>query len=231
MEALVWATGKQYVGPDNITKAHGIICIAWKWAGAKVTRCLTWDEQRCDRTMLEEFVAVMHSADEVVTHNGDRFDTPWIRTRCVLHGIPMSPDFVSIDTLKASRSKLRFPMGNRLDSIARFLDLGRKMPTGFELWKRVLGGDPAAKRKMVAYCKHDVALLEAVWERLMPYLPAKMNRALHRDECPECGSASVIVCKHRVTAQGYAKVQFQCKDCGKFHTVAKSRFNSGEVVA
>jgi uncharacterized protein YprB with RNaseH-like and TPR domain len=230
-EAVVWGTGKQYVGPDNITRTHGIVCVAWKWEASKHTRCLTWDENLCDKAMLTEFVDVMHSADEIVGHNDDRFDTPWIRTRCLLHGIPMSPDFISIDTLKASRSKFRFPMGNRLDSIARFLELGRKLPTGLDLWKSVLAGDAASLRKMVAYCKHDVALLEQVWGMLTPYLPVKTNRARHMHECPECGSADVIVCKHRTTAQGYQKVQFQCKRCGKFHTVAQSRYDKAKEAA
>jgi uncharacterized protein YprB with RNaseH-like and TPR domain len=224
-DAVVWGTGKQYVGPENITKEPAIICVAWKWEGKGGTRCLAWDDQHDDRALLAEFVEIMHSADEIVTHNGDHFDTPWIRTRCLKHGLPMSPEFVSIDTLKSSRSRFRFPYGNRLDSIARFLELGRKKPTGvLDLWKAVGAGDANALRKMVAYCRHDVDLLASTWGMMMPYLPAKANRAEGASQCPECASRNVSIQKHRVTAAGYRKTQFQCGDCGKYHSVATSRF-------
>ena len=229
---LFWNPGyKISISHENIVRERAIICIAWKWEGRRNTHCRTWDKDQCDRAMLEEFVTVMHSATETVAHNGDRFDTPWIRTRCVLHGIPMSPEFVSIDTLKSARSKFRFN-SNRLDYLARFLLGDQKRQTGFDLWKRVLlDKDEAALRKMVDYCKHDVRLLEEVWGKLAPYLPAKSNRANGASQCPECSSRNVTVQKRRVTAAGYRKTQFQCGDCGKYHSVATSRFEKAKEVA
>ncbi len=225
---MIWQPGhKISVGHDNLIKERAIICVAWKWEGQARIRCLTWDANQCDKKLLEEFVAVMHAADEIVTHNGDRFDTPWIRTRCLKHSIAMSPDFVSIDTLKAARSKFKFN-SNRLDYIAQFLELGQKKPTGFKLWKDIcLDRNEAALKKMVDYCKHDVRLLEQVWDRMNAYLPAKTNRADDIAGCPECGSHNTHVSQHRVMASGFKKTQFQCQDCGKYHQVATSRLANG----
>lgn len=229
---LAWGPGfKLSIPHENIVRERAIICIAWKWEDSKVVRCETWDKHQNDKAMLKQFVGVMHQADEIVGHNSDRFDTPWIRTRCLYHGIPMSPEFVSIDTLKAARSKFRFN-SNRLDYLARFLLGDQKRPTGFDLWKRILlDKDPVALRKMQRYCKHDVRLLEQVFQKLSPFLPAKTHRAVAKGDeprflgmCPECASERTTINRYRTTAAGHRKVVYQCQDCGKYNTVAESRW-------
>jgi uncharacterized protein YprB with RNaseH-like and TPR domain len=222
---LFWNPGRKIsLSHENIVKERAIICVCWKWEGARGVRHLTWDGDQCDKALLEEFVEVMNAAGEVVAHNGDRFDIPWIRGRCLKHGIQMEPSFFSIDTLKLTRAYFNLNSA-RLDYLGKYLGLGGKKPTDYELWKLVLlDRDPKALRRMVNYCKRDVVLLEKVWDRLNPYVPARSNRAEHLDECPECGSERTIVNKHRTTAAGYKKTQFQCRDCGKYMTVASSRF-------
>jgi uncharacterized protein YprB with RNaseH-like and TPR domain len=231
---LFWNPGhKISISHENIIRERAIICIAWKWEGQKAIHCLTWNTRQNDKAMLKEFVGVMHKATEIVAHNGDRFDTPWIRTRCLYHGIPMSPDFVSIDTLKAARAKFRFN-SNRLDYVARFLAGDQKRPTGFGLWKRVLlDKDPTALRKMVGYCKHDVKLLEEVYQKLAPYLPAKTHRAAYvsLSACPECGSQKTCISRHRTTASGYRQVQYNCRDCGKYHSMSETRWLKSKAAA
>lgn len=224
-----WQPGyKLSISHDNIIKERAIICIAWKWAGRPRVYCRTWDKNQCDKALLEEFVEVMHSADEVVTHNGDRFDITWIRTRCLKHGIPMSPDFVSIDTLKSARSKFRFN-SNQLDYIAKFLGLGQKKPTGFGLWRDItLKNDKSALRKMVEYCKHDVKLLEWVWDRLNQYVPAKSSVGETQRDCPECGGSRGVIRGYRTSVAGLKKVQLQCKDCNKYYLLAVSKFEKLE---
>jgi len=224
--ALIWQPGyKISVSHENIIKERAIICVAWKWEGEKRIHYLTWDKNQCDKQLLQEFVEIMHSADEIITHNGDRFDTPWIRTRCLMHDIPMSPDFVSIDTLKAARSKFKFN-SNQLNYIAKFLELGQKKPTGFALWKSImLDRDASALKKMVNYCKHDVRLLEQIYEKFSPYLTAKSHRGRYVSDCPECGSDHTTISNHKTTAAGYKKTQYQCQDCGRYHTIAASRYD------
>jgi DNA polymerase III epsilon subunit-like protein len=181
--------------------------------------------------MLQEFIQVMNQADEIVAHNGDRFDITWLRTRCLFHGIPMVPDYVSIDTLKLARGKFRFN-SNRLDYIAQYLGLGGKIHAEYDLWKQiVLNKDAAALRKMVRYCKRDVRLLEQIWERINPYVKAKTSVSRYASQCPECGSERTVINQRRRMASGYLKISFYCKDCGKYHSTAASRFDKDKAAS
>ena len=216
---------------ENIIHERAIICIGYKWEHEKIVHFLKWDKNQNDKAMLLKFIKVMNQADEVVTHNGDRFDITWLRTRCLFHGIPMVPDYVSIDTLKIARGKFKFN-SNRLQYIAQFLGLGGKHHTGFDLWvKIVLGKDPVAMKKMVEYCKNDVVLLEKIWERLNSYVKSKSSIAEYPSQCPECGSENTVVNQRRVTASGHKKISFRCTDCGKYNTIAASRFDKDKAMS
>ena len=93
---------------DNIILEGSIICICYKWVGENSVHALTWDTKHNEKLMLQEFIKVMNEADEVVTHNGDRFDIVWLRTRCLVNGVPMMPDYTSIDTYKEAKYKFNF---------------------------------------------------------------------------------------------------------------------------
>ena len=217
---LFWECGyKLNIPHDNIVKERAIICIGYKWSGESKVHSLTWDDDQEDQAMLAGFIPLMDDADELVTQNGDRFDIPWIRTRALHHGIPMSPNHVSIDTYKAAKYKFRFN-SNRLDYLGQFMGEGKKIKTDFDLWKAILlKNDRKALTKMVTYCKQDVRLLEKVWDKMNPYVPAKSH--VGHGLCPECGSRNVTINKHRLTAMKHVRVCYQCQDCGKYHTVAE----------
>ena len=220
---MFWTAGfKKTILPESIIKERAVICVAWKFAGNKRTRCISWDKNHCDKAMLEQFVPIMESADEIVAHNGTRFDTPWLRTRCMFHDIPMAPDFMSLDTLTAARSKFYFN-SNRLDYIAGYLQLGQKRPTTLALWKAVMADDSRALRKMMDYCRHDVVLLEQVFDRMNQYIVPKTSIADIVGNCPECGSNRIHIKQHKILASGYKKTQLKCQECGKHLEVASSR--------
>jgi len=224
---LFWTAGfKQTILPENIIKERAIICICYKWAGEKEIHSLTWDNKQDDKKLLKQFIEVANEADELVGHNGDRFDLPWIRTRCLFHNIPVFPDYTTIDTLKHARSKFKFN-SNKLDYIAKFLGLGQKLKTGYDLWKKVvLDKDKQALEDMVTYCKHDVDLLEQIYDKLSPYIPAKTHHGMllggEKHSCPNCGSDHMHVAKKRISATGTTKVQLQCQSCGKYHTISET---------
>ena len=172
--------------------------------------------------MLEKFVKIANSADELVGHNGDKFDLAWIRTRCLYHGIGMFPNYTTIDTLKIARSKFKFN-SNKLNYIAKFLGIGQKIHTDFDLWKRiVLNKDKVAMDKMVRYCKMDVILLEKVYKQLSTHISPKTHYGVifgqDRGNCPECGSNDLIRHLQRINASGLKKIVYQCKTCGKYNT-------------
>ena len=218
-----WQSGyKLNIGTENIIKERAIICICYKWEGEKETHYLTWDAKQCDKKMLERFVKVANSADELCGHNGDRFDLAWIRTRCLFHGISMFPNYTTIDTLKISRSKFKFN-SNKLDYIAKFLGVGKKIKTEFGMWKDiVLHKDKVAMDKMVKYCQMDVVILEKVFKALQTHIPAKTHYGVimgeDRGSCQECGSYSLEVNKHLISASGVKKIKYRCTNCGKYST-------------
>jgi hypothetical protein len=220
-----WKPGyKLNISYDNIIHESAIICIGYKWEGQKKVYTLRWDENQCDKKMLQEFINIINEADEIVGHNGDKFDITWLRTRCLFHRIPFSPKLVTIDTLKMARSLFRFN-SNRLDYLGQFLGLGNKIKTGYGLWKSVvLHKDEKAMQKMLEYCKEDVRLLERVFERMVSYIPVKHNYAVatggHKADCPECGSSNMKLNQTRVSQAGVKRYQLECNDCGKFHTVS-----------
>lgn len=192
--------------------------------------------------MLERFMRDADRSDEVVTHNGNKFDIPWVRTRCLLNNVPMRPDFIPIDTCQIARTQFNFN-SNSLAYIAKELGLGGKMETGgSNLWKKVLlgetekenpdfwkrtllGNNPSALAHMIEYCAHDVLLTEQVWGKLKPYVKAKSHFGHATNSCPECGSMHIIRRGRRVTVAGTIHIRFQCKECGKYGTTTEGKLD------
>lgn len=219
-----WRVGyKINIDYENIVQERAIICIGYKWQGEPV-QCLTWDRGD-DAAMLTSFVPILESADEVVAHFGDRFDVPWLRARAAFHGIPVNPHIKTIDT-KAQAARKFYFNSNRLDYLAQFLGLGKKIETDFDLWKDVVAGDEAALAKMVRYCRHDVRLLERVYKRLESYNAPKTHQGVMRggvcSDCPKCGSSNTIPISQQVTGTGAVRPKMKCKRCGQQFLITRA---------
>lgn len=210
----------------SVIKESKIICICYKWEKDKKVSFLTWDKNQDDKKMIQAFIKIANEADEIIAHNGDRFDLPWLRTRCIRHGIEMFPTYVTTDTLKAARSKFRFP-SNKLDYIGGYLEIGNKIKVDLGLWDNIiLNKCPKSLAKMVSYCKMDVKLLERVYLAMKNHLPSKTRVSKEARNCPECGSNATKISKTRMAASGNMKVQLQCNGCGKYHTVTEKQWQS-----
>lgn len=220
---LVWETGfKKNIDSSNIIKERAIICICWKWEDEKDVYEVHWDSKQNDKSLLEKFIKVANQADELVGHNGDRFDLAWIRTRCLYHNIDLFPKYTTIDTLKVARQKFKFN-SNKLNYIADFLGIGQKIKTEFGLWKDiVLHKDAKSMDAMIKYCKKDVILLEKVFKALNSHISAKTHYGVvfgqDRGSCPECGSDNLIRARNMIRATGVKVIQMRCATCGKHHT-------------
>lgn len=216
-----WRPGsKVNIGFDNILIERQIICICYKWIGDSKVKSIAWNhEEDTDKYLLEEFLEVADKAELIVTHNGDRFDIPWIKGRIAIHGLQPLTKLVSIDTLKLCRTNFGFN-SNRLDYLGQVLVGDRKIKTGgFDLWKGVMNGDKKALRDMVTYCNQDVNLLEKVFLRILPYvksLPFNMGlvNGGNKDACPACASEEKIIHGYYYTATT-KKERFKCKGCSK----------------
>ena len=223
---MFWEAGyKKNISHDNIIKERAIICICYKWQDKKEVYSLHWDATQCDKTMLQKFIQVANECDELVGHNGDKFDLAWIRTRCLFHGVDMFPTYATIDTLKQARSKFKFN-SNKLDYIAKYLGFDGKIKTTFSLWRDILlHKDKQAMKDMIEYCSEDVVILEKVFLKMAGHIPNKLHHGIMQGGkklgCRECGSTNLTVVKHRVTSYGTQKSQAQCQECGKYVTVPK----------
>lgn len=227
---LSWRVGYDInIDNDNILKERAIICIGYKWEHQKKAKVLRWDSNQCDKKLLKEFIEVANKADEIVFHNGDKFDMPWIRARAIFHGLDPMPQYRTIDTLKWARNKFLFN-SNKLDYIAKYLGLGGKIKTEFGLWKKiVLDKDIKAMNQMCVYCAKDVELLQEVWQKMEYYLPHKTHAGVasgnDRWTCPVDGSENVVINKKRISASGNISYHMQCKDCGRYYSISKTAYN------
>jgi len=222
-----WRVGyKINISHDNIMKERAIICIAYKWAGDKKVYSLQWNKGD-DKQMLIKFIKIMNEADEICGQNSDRFDIKWVRTRCIYHGIPMFPDYHSIDTLKLAKAGFNFN-SNRLDYLGKFLGIGGKMDTGgFKLWQDIIMDNCSKSMNiMVKYCKKDVELLEKVYDKLYPYTKHKTHVGVleggSRCTCPECSSKETVGRGTTILASGNKKQRLQCLSCGKYFSMPLS---------
>ena len=205
------------ITPDNIIDERKIICISYKWENSDKIYSLSWDKNQCDRQMLIDFIEQANQADELIAHNGDRFDIKWIRTRCIFHRIPMFPQYKTLDTLKKAKNGFNFN-SNKLDYIAQFLGVGAKVKhSGFDMWKNVMKGDPDAMNEMVNYCEGDIIVLEDVYFTMQNYIKTNTHNGVINNNlkysCPSCGSEHSELIKNNVTAAGTIKRLRQCTDC------------------
>ena len=220
---LFWRPGwKVSLSHDNIIQERGIICICYKWEGEKKVHHLEWD-QGCDKKLCQDFMEIALQADELIAHNGDKFDIKFFNGRCIANDVDPAPIWKTVDTLVIARRRFGFN-SNRLDYLGKFLFNEGKISTEYGMWKDILLDNcPKAMKKMVKYCKQDVNLLERVWKKLEPYHKPKTHvgtaNGLDKWTSPYTGSTNVIKSKTRWTTAGTKQHQMQCKDTGGYYTI------------
>ena len=216
------------ITPDNIIDERKIICISYKWENEDKIHSLKWDKNQCDKQMLIDFIKVANQSDEMIAHNGDRFDIKWIRTRCIFHRVPMFPQYKTLDTLKKAKSGFNFN-SNKLDYIAKFLGVGAKIKhSGFDMWVQVMKGDKEAMQEMVTYCEGDIVVLEDVFLTMQNYIKTNTHAGVINNNlkysCPSCGGEHPILLKNNVTSMGTIKRLMECGDCEYTYEISNSSY-------
>lgn len=103
-----------------------------------------------------------------MTYYGARYDVPFLRTRCLHHGLDFPP-FGSIfhtDVYFAVRSKLKL-YRNRLEAACDLLGIpskGHRLTP--KVWMAAATGDKKAIDFVLAHNVEDVISLEMLWNRL-----------------------------------------------------------------
>lgn len=226
-----WRPGfKQTIRPEQILKHAQIICISWKWEGEDQVHHLDWGlKKQCDKKLLKKFIKVLDKADEIVAHNGDRFDIKWIRARAAYHNLIMRPDYRSIDTLKLCKRYFNLP-AYTLKHIAEYFELTHKLESGgLKNWIDVIvHKDKDALDNMLYYCDGDIITLEEVFHKIRPYIKASFNYPALRHEakwrCPECGQLPVCN-KSYTTTMGTIRRMMHCKHgCGQYFVISNKSY-------
>ncbi len=226
-EGHFWRPGyNQTILPHQIINYAQIISVSWKWEGSDKVEHLDWGlKKQCDKQLVKKFIKQLDKADEIVAHNGDRFDVKWIRTRAVFHGLEMKHTYNSIDTLKLCKKYLNLP-SNKLSEVAKYFKVQNKRDAGgITTWtKIVFDKDQEALDHMHYYCDGDVETLEQVYEKLQPYVRPNMHYAVLRGgekyECPNCGKLPHYKQQY-TTAAGTVQHYLQCSDRKECKTLFK----------
>jgi len=213
---------------QNVRKLPKIICISWSWGPDGDVHNVRWDNDQCDKQLLIDFINVLNEADEIVAHNGDRFDIKWIRTRAVFHRVPMRNSYKTLDTLKKAKSQFNFP-NNKLDTIAQFLGVGAKVEhDGMKMWDAVQDGDLHYLDEMVKYCDGDIVVLRDVYYTLEKYFKPNTHAGVLggnlKFSCSCCGSENIILLKNLVTTLGTIKRLMECQDCNSTNEISNSAY-------
>jgi DNA polymerase elongation subunit (family B) len=204
-----------------------ILCVAYTEHGSGKVHVIGQDDfpnykkgVLNDKELVMFLRPIIEDADIVSAHNGDRFDIPFLNTRLLAHGLKPIPPYKSLDTKKIAKSTFHLP-SNKLDDIADFLGIGRKLSTHKSLWLDCEKGDEKAWKYMKQYCKFDVVLQDEVLERILPYSKQVHNFNAFTDEpwvarCKNvtCGSTHLQKRGFDITNSGVKSQRFQCQDCG-----------------
>lgn len=206
----------------KIEEPQKLLCFSYKWLGdtgkPKSVNLIDGSvDPKNDSWITRELWHLLDEANLAIAHNGSRFDAKMANTFFIEHGMQPPAPYKMIDTLTAARQKFKFP-SNKLDELGKFLKVGQKTETtNAQLWERCLKGDKKAYKLMAEYCNNDVALMEEIYWKLMPFAQQPMINKLVNEElvCPTCG------CKNFQrngmvpdAAQGQSW-RYRCMGCGK----------------
>jgi hypothetical protein len=225
-----WNAGyKLNIGPDNIIEEKKIICVSYKWENDNRVYNIKWSDDKDDKQLLIEFTKVLNEATEIIGHNGDNFDLPWLRGRALYHQIPFPAHVKTLDTLLKARSSFRLN-SNRLDYLAKYLRVGGKIADGgFESWKRItLYNDQEALNQMIEYCNNDVVILEDVYHKMKNYIKANTHEGVAKGNykwtCPLTGSTNVRLLQNNFTANGSVQRIMICEDNQHVYKISNSDY-------
>lgn len=202
----------------NIVQDWHIICASWKWEGEKkIHNSRTYTTN--DKKVCKDLAKVIAEADELVYHNGTKFDFKKINTRILMHRLPPIPKPRETDTLTQAKKHFAFT-SNRLDYIARVLVDDCKIANKPGLWMDALNKDKKAIDAMAVYCNQDVVLLEKVFNVMRPHIDLGFNVNIKDKDslvhkCTHCGGNNLQSKGFRYTKTGSYR-RYVCKDCGGY---------------
>jgi len=192
-----------------------ILSFAFKWQGDRAVHVQSQRAQS-ETSVLKKLWKVLDAADVVVAHNGKSFDVKKTNARFISVGMPPPSPYKLVDTKIEAKKYFNFS-SNSLNDLGKQFKLGKKVShTGFEMWLGCMNGESASWDLMEKYNKQDVVLLEAVYNKLLPWMDTHPNvsHIVGRPEgCPKCGSKH-LQARGKVRTKTQVYRSFQCQSCG-----------------
>ena len=210
IKAYVWSTGKQYINHLQTRSETAIISIAWKYIGQDKVKHLTWDEDHCDKKMLEIFLKEYNRASMVIGQNNNSFDNKLINTRAAKHRLFVDRYVKSFDIYRMAKRYFRLPSYS-MAYMAKYFGLTLKQShEGIHMWDMIEDGTEKEQKeylkKMVDYNKGDIVTTEELYMTLKPYFGSVTNNAVKQGlpkwACPVSGSTDIKLLKTIFTEQG-----------------------------
>lgn len=222
-----WGLFKQTISINQIAQPGHTICYAAKWLGNDAITFKSIHHDGHD-DMITTLWNLLDNADAVIHYNGKKFDIPTINKEFVLLNMPPPDGYHQIDLYTVVRSRFKFA-SNKLDYVANALGLGTKVKhRGMDLWRECMAGDPVAWKEMKAYNIQDVAIMEPLYKKLLPWIKNHPNQAIFaalelydsteitenddKPMCPNCGSHHVVK-KGIETTATMAYQRYRCMSC------------------
>lgn len=220
--AYVWDAREQRISVEQIVEAPSILCFSAKWHGEKKIMFYRAKHRTGPefRAMIQAAHDLLSEANAVCHFNGASFDVPRLNNEFLRLGMKPPPPLPQIDLKRIWQSKFQ-TISSRLMFVAPYLKIGEKIENeGWPLWKACMRNETQAWKRMEEYNRQDVALLEPLYLKLLPWIEQHPNMGLYQDNtekpvCPNCGGS-------RLTRQGvyravaFAYARYQCKDCGRW---------------
>lgn len=223
-----WGLFDQQIPIDRLLEPGYTLCWAAKWYGEKELMFSSILDGK--RKMVRGVHKLLEECDAVCHYNGTKFDIPTLNKEFLMQGLTPPAPYKQVDLLKTAKGRFRLA-SNKLDFVAGQLGLGSKVEhKGFDLWLECMAKKPEAWKTMEKYNKHDVVLLERVYERLKPWITTHPNMSAYAGErcCPKCGSEKSQARGWEVMkARRYKR--YQCRDCGAWYR-QKNPEEAGDTV-
>lgn len=231
LNAWLWGMWNQNITSFNqLVSPYWIITWSAKWLGSNkvMSDAVTPEEARDqnDFRVVKKLWQLFNEADILIAHNAIDFDIKHSNSRFFIHGLESPSPYKVVDTLKVARKQFRLP-SNKLDYIAKVLNIEMKHETTMELWVRCMKGDKDALDYMLKYNEKDVFILEAIYLKMRSWIKSHPNYNIFTtgdDGCSVCGS-------HKLVKEGTypAVVQkydsYRCQECGSFSVATKRKGN------
>lgn len=197
-----------------------ILAAGYKFLGEKKTHVLSIGDFNAknfrarEKALVKAFAKILASADISVTHNGQRYDHPWMNAKMLEHHLGYLPPIPQVDTLQIARKHLKTVSRKRLETLSYYLGTYEtKTPVEGRIWVDAAVGSKSALKYIVDHCRADVGVLEEVYLQLRPLFLGH-PRVKGYGPCRGCGSVRLQRRGYDYSAAKGQMLKVACLDCG-----------------